>query len=307
MMPSGARSLNYADLTMTELSQLEAPMCVLFMAVSPLEAHGPHLPVGSDLMISEALCDRYITAFSEAFPDYQPVRLPSLVLGADVLPRLGSIGVPARLLEQTLVHCAKMLSQQGFRYLVIADNHGGPRHLLGMEAAARRAFRKYNFYLINPFVDEFAQMLSSSEDLMRVTGLKNDRMGALNDLHAGTNETSLLRATHPEGVRDVVRQLSPEAPPSPGWILTTLERFLCRLGFWQLATDLAALGSIARWSRTTKSAYIGAPRESSVEAGEAMLSWRVNNMITIFQRVSKGESIRFRPPLWAVRFLRYLP
>ena len=64
------------------------------MAVSPIEVHGPHLPLGTDVFVAEELRRRYAAALQEEFPDYTLVVLPSLhpvsYTHLDVYKRQGS-------------------------------------------------------------------------------------------------------------------------------------------------------------------------------------------------------------------------
>ena len=145
-----AEIMNYVRMSLPEIDALDRGRTIFLMAVSPIEVHGPHLPLGTDVFVAEELLQRYAAALHEEYPDYTLVALPSLYLGSDALPVKGSLSVPAPLLRKVLLAYVKGLAAQGFRYLFLADNHGGPRHQMATEAASRRAWRRHRFCLVNP-------------------------------------------------------------------------------------------------------------------------------------------------------------
>ncbi len=298
----------YADLTGPELQELDGDRTVFLMTVSPLEAHGPHLPLGTDPMISEELLHRYAGILKKRHPDFTPVRLPPLHLGADVLPRTGSLAVPARTLERVLFAYADSLAGQGFRYLFIADNHGGPRHLLAAAAAARRAYRRHGFYLVNPFCREFALMTAKDPHFLQVNGPVEESAGDIEDLHGGTNETSLMLALQPDHVRSGYEKLNTRKPPPPPLLTRIASNLLQLLGAVDLARDVHNLGSIMRWAADGSNGdYIGAPSRADPFRGEWMLQCRLAFAAEMFDSTLTGQFVPLQPPLWPIRALRYLP
>jgi len=149
---------------------------------------------------------------------------------------------------------------------------------------------------------------SDDEDISHFIGLDEGERGDLSDLHAGTNETSLLLRTRPEAVRDNYRQLSPQPAPAPAAAFAQAARVLTAFGMSDKAAQLRTLGSIISWSSQRDwPSYIGAPAEGSARAGEAMLQGRVQLAREVFARVLQGEAVPMTPPLWWLRLLRFLP
>ncbi len=161
------RTFEYCRLNLTEIESLDREKTVFLMAVSPIEVHGPHLPLGTDVYVSEELLKRYVVALQQRHPELDCVVMPSLYAGGTPLPVKGSIAVPVKTLEPLLVAFAKGLAEQGFRYLFIADNHGGPGHQLAIEAAARKAYKKYRFYLIDPFNYDYRKMVECDPEFLK--------------------------------------------------------------------------------------------------------------------------------------------
>lgn len=298
----------YQDITMEELKKLDQDKTIFLMALSPLEAHGPHLPLGTDVIVSEKLLALYDQALEEYYQDYDRVIMPTLALGADALGRVGSINLAARLIEKTLYSFSRSLAEVGFKYLFIADNHGGPRHLMAIEAAARKIYKKFGFYLVNPFVKEFNLMMKADQEFLEGSSLKEGTCGDLYDLHGGTNETSLMLALAPEKVKENYRGIGENKPPAAATIFKVLAGIFKLFGAQELASEVRDLGSIANWSANDSyEAYIGVPKEATNAAGEEMIAKRLELALELFSRALKGEPLALRPPLWSLRILRYLP
>ncbi len=297
----------FMELTADELQEKDPSASVCFMAIGPPEVHGPHLPLGTDLEIAQALRDRYIEDFRNRHPERGIVVLPSLPIGSDALPRPGSLGVPARTLERILRSWGLDLADIGFRQLVISDNHGGPRHLLAVESAARYLWRRRRFALVNPFSEAFRRMMAHDETLMRDTALSPGAMGDLADLHAGTNETSLALAVDTIDPRACFQDLPAVAPPSPNRVMSMVAAAIGALGGRAIGREIRALGSIARWAAGDGPGYIGNPSQGSADAGQKMLDFRRECAASLIDRALEGDYPGIRPPLWPLRILRFLP
>lgn len=301
----------YAKLSYPEVAALDRERTLFLVAVSPLEVHGPHLPLGTDVFVAEELLRRYAAALGEVHPELALVTLPPLFAGSDPLPFPGSVAVPAAVLEGHLLTLAKSLAGQGFRYLIVADNHGGPRHQLALESAARKAWRRHRFYLIDPFSLVYRAMVQHDPDFLAYTGLAPGRCGDDPDAHAGTNETSLLLAARPELVRPEYRTTPPSAPPARSVAraaLAGLAGLLRALGARETAADLLHLGETLAWvGDPQKLPYLGAPALATPEAGEAMYRGHVRALLGLVEEALAGRPVRIRPLLWSVRFLKHLP
>ncbi len=300
--------IDYVRQTLPQLQALDKAKTIALMSVSPIEVHGPHLPVGTDVYISDELQRRYIAELERRHPDFTLLRLPALYTGADPLPVGGSISVPAPILEGLIVAFAAGLAAQGFHYLLISDNHGGPRHQMAIEAAARTAWRKHRFYVINSFGQEFRMMVQLDPAITKATGLGKGNIGDDLDVHAGTNETSLMLATEPGLVDPGYRNVPVSAPTKGPGFVAALGRFIGSLGGRVTGRDLEHLDATLAWTgKKGFTPYMGAPAKASEEAGEAMYKARVAVAMDLVERALKGEELRITPMLWGVRILRKLP
>ena len=302
-----AQVLSYVRMALPEIEALDRKKTIFLMALSPIEVHGPHLPLGTDIFIAEELLQRYTAALQEEFPDYTLVTLPSLYLGSDALPVQGSLSVPAPLLKKVLLAYVKGLAAQGFRYLFLADNHGGPRHQLAIESASRWAWRRYRFYLVDPFNHEFRLMVQHDPAFLKQTGLQPGNCGDDADAHAGTNETSLMLQADPDQVSANWRTVEPSLPPPPAGAVLLLGR-IASIFSRTLGEDLKHLAATLAWVGDPRmKPYMGAPALANAKAGEAMLQARTEIAMGFFRDALAGKEIRITPLLWGLRLLQILP
>ena len=58
--------LSLADATTTEIAELPSERSIALLPVGATEAHGPHLPLATDVIIAEAMCRAAAQRLSEA-------------------------------------------------------------------------------------------------------------------------------------------------------------------------------------------------------------------------------------------------
>src|SRR5712692_3662307 len=80
-----------AELSFTRLDALDRRRAVVIFAVSPLEEHGPHLPVGTDLYDAEFFSEELAKRILEAKPGWTVLLGPSLPVGASAFDHAGTL------------------------------------------------------------------------------------------------------------------------------------------------------------------------------------------------------------------------
>jgi creatinine amidohydrolase/Fe(II)-dependent formamide hydrolase-like protein len=288
-------------MTYQEIEKLNRDKTIFLMALSPLETHGPHLPVGTDLIVSEQLLLGYAKKLSQKYPDYDLIKMPSLPFGGSLLPVKGSIEIKARNLEKILFDISKNLSEMGFKYLFLADNHGGPAHQMAIEAASQKVAKKLKFNLIDPFNYVFKMMVEHDDRLLDQLSSKEGAIGDDPDLHAGNNETSLMLHLSPEQVdhyQEIKDSLIPEYKGIAKIIKKISEVFNSK-SLAHLAVNLAWIND------DQMTPYLGKPAQANFSRGKEMVNARIEIAMQFFDKVIKGEKIKEKPMLWNLRFLRY--
>jgi creatinine amidohydrolase len=208
-----------ADLTATRLRALDRARTVAFLPVSALEVHGPHLPLGMDLFMARWMAEEAGRRFAERHPDWTVVQLPPLPVGADELPLPGSMSAPVGALYRTLVAHGRSLARAGYRFVVVTNGHGGPRHAAALEAAARRVSKRTGIAMIAPSILVLhrivtGERLARTEELLGRPLTERERHGLRIGEHAAAWETSFMLAERPELVEPTYASLGPLAPPA---------------------------------------------------------------------------------------------
>ena len=193
-----------ADLTWEEVRDLARGRAVALLPVGAIEAHGPHLPLGTDVIIAEHMA----RAAGErlAARGFAPVLLPALpYTAAPFAARFpGTLAIGAATLEALVVDVARELTRHGFAVLSIANAHLDPAHLEALVGAQRRCRGERLLPLACPDVSTRPWASRLTEEF---------KSGAC---HAGRYEGSVVLAARPELVRETIRAGLPPNPRSLG-------------------------------------------------------------------------------------------
>jgi creatinine amidohydrolase len=266
--------IEYMELTRREIEALPRDQTIFLSAISPIEVHGSHLPVGTDYFVAREVMKK----LAKELDSFPVVHLPDLPLGADVVGAKGSLPVRSRTVYGLLLNWGMKLSDMGFKYWVVCDNHAGVKHQGAFVRAARKLLKR-QFYLIAPLLHIFQEMVNDREEIGLPPGMNGDWY----DAHAGTNETSLMLVAR----RDLLSHDWSTVPRfSPG-IRSTTGNIIRRLGYKGLANAADWLGD------PDNPFYMGAPAEASEKNGEIMLSYHVKRSKELLYEARNGK---YEPP-----------
>jgi creatinine amidohydrolase len=301
------RILQYSELTVAQLAELDREHTLALVALSPLEAHGPHLPTGADVLVALELQKRIVERVRQRWPETDFLLLPPIYAGADLVPVPGSIEMGSRTIYWLVLDTGCSLAEQGFHTLLLTDNHGGPRHQIAIEKAARRLYRRHGFALVAPFHRFYRRMVERDPGLLADTGTAPGSCGDDTDMHGGTNETSLMLVAAPGLVLPLWKTLPRTAIRED----VPLKRLVGaasgvanRLGVRRLARDLEHLAFELGWiGMKPMPTYIGAPAEADAQAGERMLEAHVIEALAMLEEVRAGAPPFSTPVLWDLRFI----
>jgi creatinine amidohydrolase len=199
-MPSSSRRLVDIDSRSFERHVAKNPLVIV--PVGALEAHGPHLPLGSDQIQAEqtafALAERVGGLVAPTIPY-------GSAPGARRFP--GTVSLSMAELETHAAGVLGELARSGVRRLLVLSGHGERGHMAALREAADQAVRNHPGTRIVVLCDyEFVYELRGKES-------------PPTDGHAGLLETSRMLALAPEAVgpeRPVVEyRHSPFVPGSP--------------------------------------------------------------------------------------------
>jgi len=215
------------------------PGSVAILPVGAIEAHGPHLPLDTDVIIAQAMA-RAGAARLEARGSGAIV-LPALSYTAAPFARnfAGTLSVRPETVTATVLDMAGGLARQGFAILAIANAHLDPAHLASLDAAASAIRRQLDLPAAFPNLAAKPWALRLGDEF---------KSGAC---HAGRFETSIVLAERPELVRETARASLPANPASLSRAIRDGKRTFEEAG-----------GPMA---------YFGFPAEASAEEGRATI------------------------------------
>jgi len=295
-----------AELSYTQVRALDMSRTICFQPVSALEVHGPHLPLGMDYYMATWMAEESGRRFADAHPDWTVVQLPALPLGTDELPLAGSMNAKQRTLYGALMAHGRSLVSAGYRYIVLTNGHGGPRHASSLEHACHRISKRYGVHMVVPsnpalFAITTGLRMEQTEALLGRALTDGERAGLLAGEHAGTWETSFMLAQNPDLVDPCYRELHTDGPPA----FKPLARLGEHVVHWSSRNgrDVAPLRKAVRelshgvgWLLNATYGYGGAtvtyqgdPSVASAEIGRAFRELMVRECLTIVEAVTAGE------------------
>ncbi|PWT72484.1 MAG: creatininase [Bacteroidetes bacterium] len=159
--------------------------CILPIGI--LEKHGPHVPIGSDLIqVREWAARATKREYAVVFPDYFYGQIN------EARHQPGTFSLPPRVVWDLLDATCEEIARNGFKKIVIINGHGGNPELIRyfMQTQLDKP-RKYAIFFFEPAHDsvynkKLAEMHKSDPD---------------NDQHAGERETSAILYLRPELVK----------------------------------------------------------------------------------------------------------
>ena len=160
------------------------------IALGATEQHGPHLALGADAWIAEALAERFCARVPEAL---LAAVLP-LGCSPEHLAFPGTLSLRAETLEATLHDLLDSLAAHGFERAFVFTAHGG--NVAWLRAAAPRLARSHPGLRLALYAD-LGAIAAVQHEVARRFGVSAEEAGH----HAGELETSILLALRPGAVR----------------------------------------------------------------------------------------------------------
>ncbi len=190
-------------LTFEDLARVAKGQAVAILPTGAVEAHGPHLPLGTDIVIAEAMARAGAERLSNA--GFDVVILPSLPFAPAPFAAAfaGTLDIPASAITSIVTSIARDVARHGVRLTAIANAHHDPAHVAALHAAvAELEASAEDQRLVFPDLTRRRWAERLTEEF---------RSGAC---HAGRYETSIVLAERPELVRTDVMAKLPSNPRS---------------------------------------------------------------------------------------------
>jgi creatinine amidohydrolase len=181
----------------TEIAQYQQQGAILLLPVGSTEAHGPHLPLATDAIISETMAQRAAAKLTAG--GHPALVLPTISYSVTDFSQdfPGSISLSFATARAVLSEIGISLIRQGFRYLAIANSHLEPAHINSIQAACEVIATTTGRAVCFP--DKRRRRWAQQLTAEFLSGA----------CHAGSYETSLVLAAQPELVQQELQQSLP--------------------------------------------------------------------------------------------------
>jgi creatinine amidohydrolase len=178
---------DWTDIRWPEIAGTAAERWIAVLPLAATEQHGPHLPVGTDVMIAEA----YLARVRELLPETIPATflpLQPVGISTEHIDYPGTLTLPTETALQSWTALGKSVARAGIRKLVMVTSHGGNSAAMTLVAQDLRA--RHWLLAVTTAWSRFG----APDGLFPEEELRHG-------IHGGAVETSIMLARHPEAVR----------------------------------------------------------------------------------------------------------
>jgi creatinine amidohydrolase len=183
-----------ASMTWTEVRALPPARTIAVLPTGAIEAHGPHLPLGTDIVIAEAMAQAGAARLADK--GLEVLIMPALPVAPAPFAAAfaGTVHTPPEATKMMVTGVARSLAQHGIRVTAIANAHHDPAHVNALRAAAADLAKDRNAILVFPDLTKRRWAARLTDEF---------KSGAC---HAGRYEGSIVLAECPDRVKTSVMQ-----------------------------------------------------------------------------------------------------
>ena len=178
---------DWNEIRWPEIAAAETSRWVAVLPLAATEQHGPHLPLGTDVMIAQA----YLARVCELLPESTPATFLSVQpigISTEHIDYPGTLTLPTEVALRSWTSIGESVARAGVRKLVIVTSHGGNSAAMTLVAQDLRAHHKL-FVVTTSW-----SRLSSAERLFPAEEVRHG-------IHGGAVETSIMLARYASHVR----------------------------------------------------------------------------------------------------------
>lgn len=187
---------DWTDISWPDIGAAGPERWIAVLPLAATEQHGPHLPVGTDVMIAQA----YLQRVRELLPAALPVTflpLEPVGISTEHIDFAGTLTLSTEVALKSWMAIGERVARSGVKKLVIVTSHGGNSAAMSLVAQDLRAL--HGLFVVTTSWSRFGvpQGIFPDEEL---------RHG----VHGGAVETSIMLARFGEHVRkDKIANFSP--------------------------------------------------------------------------------------------------
>ena len=265
LQKNDTKIIKFEELSWKHINNLDKNNTIFFLPISPLEEHGPHLPVGTDLLTVRDAATEAIKILNKQRPDLTFVILPAVPVGYCKFNTdfPGSVSVSGKVVRDIVYSFGSSLGNHGFKYLVVCSYHMAVGHLKGIYSAMKKLESEYKMKVCEPWGPYF----HNNEMEKREPKLGFDTR---KEIHAGFRETSLMKYQYPYLVDESYKNLQ------------------------SIYRDMNSPRVIGKSFKQLglKDGYIGSPARADADYGRWFFSETVNVLVESAKNLYSGK----KPP-----------
>ncbi|MEN3331142.1 MAG: creatinine amidohydrolase [Blastocatellia bacterium] len=192
----------FQHLTWKEADEAIGRGAVMILPIGSTEAHGPHLPLATDVIISEEMSRRAAGKLEEQ--GINAFVLPPLAYSVTDFSSdfAGTISIRKATATLLIRDICTSLYKQGARLVAISNSHLEPEHIAAINDAIGQVKQETGRAVAFPDKRRRRWAATLTAEFQR------------GDCHAGSYETSLVMAARPELVREALRRALDRVPIS---------------------------------------------------------------------------------------------
>jgi creatinine amidohydrolase len=255
--PAKSLSVQWEELTASDFpGAVERAKRVCVLPIGVIEKHGPHLPLGTDVMAARA------AAIGAAQREYAVV-FPHYYFGQiyEARHQPGCVTIPPELLSQLLQAVCETIARNGFEKILIVNGHGGNNDWLPFFCLTQLSSpRDYAVYIARPEPDP-----KLSEQVRK---LRKTNWGG----HACEGETAGMLAIRPD--------------------LVQLEKAASESGLPQKRLAGLPFHTAMFWYADFPNHFAGDPAAATAELGKLQLESHIRGLVKVYQAVKKDTTTR---------------
>ncbi|MBV9563374.1 MAG: creatininase family protein [Bradyrhizobium sp.] len=261
-MTSTVPPRNWSDIRWPEIAAAEPARWIAVLPLAATEQHGPHLPLGTDVMIAEAYLARVRELVAPTLPvTFLPVQ--PVGISTEHVDYPGTLTLPSDVALKSWLALGESVARAGVRKLVMITSHGGNSAAMTLAAQELRARCGLLVVTTSWFRFGIPDGLFSDVEL---------RHG----IHGGAVETSIMLARYGAHVRsDEIADFHPasvEMEAHRRWLSTQRPAPFA----WQ-TQDLHPSGGI------------GDATEASADKGEQLLDHGARRFIELLEDIDEFD------------------
>jgi creatinine amidohydrolase len=240
--------------TWKELDSLTRHNSIVFLCISPIEQHGPHLPLGTDYIFANNILEECLKKIEKSNSGYNLLRYPSIAAGfnSSISDFPGTVCFRVETLKNMVIDICESFYRHNFNKIVLINHHLDLGHIKAFYQANQHLRKKYN----KCFLDVSSSLIYS-EDVK--THSEDDFK---DEIHADIRETSLMLYMKKQLVRDNYKYLA----------RTKLDMASFYKSRGQYFSEFGI-----------KDGYVGSPSEASAELGEKLFRTMIESSVSIIQ------------------------